>query len=121
MVSTGCRSWLWISFTRYGAITWPPLAIVATIIAFCSGVSATSRCPMADCCSAATSGIDPIVDGATGSGISRSAMPILNASACARIACTPSCASRSANAVLQERCSASRRLTVGPVPHALPL
>ena len=33
----------------------------------------------------------------------------------------PFCAVRSANAVLQERCSASRRLTVGLVPQALPL
>ena len=97
------------------------LAIVAAMSAFCSGVSATSRWPIADCCSAATSGMSPIVDGETASGMACPAMPILKASAWSRIAFSPSCASRSAKAVLQERCRASRRVTVSAVPQALPL
>ena len=50
-------------------MTWPPLAIAATIIAFCSGVNRTSRCPIADCCSEAVSGMSPSVEGATVIGI----------------------------------------------------
>ncbi len=51
--------------TRYGCIITPLLAIAAATIAFCSGVTATSFCPMLDMPSAAASAIGPTVDSAT--------------------------------------------------------
>ncbi len=47
----------------------PSLAMVAATMAFCSGVTATSRCPMLDMPSAAPSLIRPTVDSATCSGM----------------------------------------------------
>ena len=44
-----------------------------------------------------------------------------NAVAWSRMACSPSSVASCTKAVLQERCSASRRLAVCPVPQALPL
>ncbi len=55
--------------TRYGCIVTPSFAMVAATSAFCSGVSATSFCPMLDMPSAAASAIGPTVDSATCSGI----------------------------------------------------
>ena len=51
--------------TRYGRIATPLFAMVAATMAFCSGVTATSFCPMLDMPSAAASGIGPTVDSAT--------------------------------------------------------
>ncbi len=100
-------------------MTWPPLAIAATIIAFCIGVRRTSRCPIPDCCSEAVSGMSPSDDGTTVIG-TESAVPIPNASACSRSFCSPSAPASSAKAVLHERASASRRVAVAPVPHGVP-
>ena len=65
--------------------------------------------------------MSPSVEGDTGIGIDSSALPMPNAVAWSRMACSPSSVASWTKAVLQERCSASRRLAVAPVPQALPL
>ena len=106
--------------TRYGCISTPSLAIAAATIAFCSGVTATSFCPMLDMPTAAASLIDPTVDSATCSGIGAGALSKPNASAVLRRASPPRRIPSSTKAVLQDRSKASRSGAVGALPHGVP-
>ncbi len=99
----------------------PPLATVAAIIAFCSGVSATSRWPMLLWPSAASSGIDPMVLSATGNGTPGICPPMPSALAWSPTASAPVLIPSSTNAVLQDRANASRSDAVGAPPHVEPL
>ena len=106
--------------TRYGRITTPEFAIPAAIIAFCSGVTATSFCPILDIPTAAASDIAPTVDSATCSGIGAGGASKPNASAVLRNASPPSRIPSWTNAVLQDRSKASRSGAVGALPQVLP-
>ena len=101
-------------------MTIPELATAAAIIAFCSGVTATSFCPMLDIPTAAASVIGPIVDSATCNGIDAGGLSNPNASAVRRRASAPSRIPNSTKAVLQERSKASRSGAVGAFPHCAP-
>ncbi len=91
--------------TRYGVITVPWLAMPATSIAICSGVARTSYWPIADCAVSGGFRSRGNTLGATGIGtFSRVSNP--NASACLRIAASPSFIPIAPNVVLHDRCSA---------------
>ena len=98
----------------------PSLAMVAATIAFCSGVTATSRCPMLDMASAAASLIGPTVDSATCSGMAAGGASKPKACAALLSLSAPVSMPSSTNAVLQDRAKASRREAVGPPPQADP-
>ena len=106
--------------TRYGCIDTPLFAMVAATSAFCSGVSATSFCPMLDIPSAAASLIGPTVDSATCSGIGGGTVPRPNACAVDFNASAPVSMPSSTNAVLHDLANASRSEAVGPPPHGVP-
>ena len=106
--------------TRYGCITTPALAIAAATIAFCSGVTATSFCPMLDIPTAAASDIGPTIDSATSSGMGAGGASNPNAAAVLRSASAPIRIPSWTNAVLQDRSNASRSGAVGAVPHGVP-
>ena len=84
-------------------------------------ISATSRWPMLDWPSAASSGICPIVLSATGSGSDVVSEPMPNALAVSRRASAPVSMPSSTNAVLHDRANASRSDAVAAPPHVLPL
>ncbi|SHT84937.1 Uncharacterised protein [Mycobacteroides abscessus subsp. abscessus] len=103
--------------TRCGCISTPLLATAAATIAFCSGVMATSFCPMLDMATAASSDIGPTVEVATWSGMESSSRSRPNACAAltslSRLSCS---APNLAKAVLQERANASFKEVVSPPP-----
>ena len=94
--------------------------MVAATSAFCSGVSATSFCPMLDIPSAAPSGIGPTVDSATCIGIGAGLSSRPNACAVDFSASAPVSMPSWTNAVLHDLANASRSEAVGPPPHGVP-
>ena len=99
----------------------PPFAIVAVIIAFCSGVIRTSRWPMPDCASAAPS--PQLTDRRTrppASGSVRFGFSMPNAVPMARSLSAPIWSASCANGPLQDFANATENGTVGPEPQASP-
>lgn len=98
----------------------PPLAMVAATSAFCSGVRATSFCPILVIPNAAVSAIGPMVDSATCSGIGSGEVSRPNACAVLRSAAAPVSMPNWTNAVLHDLANATLSDTVGSAPHVVP-
>ena len=110
------RSGLVVLAIRCGAILSPRLAMVAVIQAIWNGVTATSRWPMPVCASAAVSGMSPSREPTTSMPMSSGWPSTPSASACFCTGTSPRLIATSANAVLQEKASASVSGTSAPPP-----
>src|SRR6516225_9495605 len=98
----------------------PALAMVAATTAFSSGVTATSFWPILDIPSAAASGIGPVVDSATCSGVGSGTLSRPYDRAVLRRASAPVSRPNWTNAVLHECANASRNDTVSALAQGAP-